>query len=114
MARVVVPGVSVVVLVRTLDVPVFVTPGLPQSVVDKIQQTVYAPGVAPLGCADASLCERMHRVGLVGVSGSPVHIAGVDSIIGSRLLQVLTDEELTEFESRTADPWHPMLFLPHR
>ena len=109
MARVTKPGGRVAVIARALDRPFLMNLSLPPDLKSKVEAPGgWAPGVAPQGCADASLYRRFHQAGLTHVKMFP-QLAALDSSAGiflefleGLLLPTLNQEETTEWRTARA------------
>jgi SAM-dependent methyltransferase len=107
LVRVTRPGGRIAAIVRSLDMPWWTNAALSPTVRAKVD----APGkgdVAAGGCADASLYQRFHRAGLVGLTCFSQWVS-VDASQPSRVaifkrgfLAALTEEESAECEAAVA------------
>jgi SAM-dependent methyltransferase len=70
LVRIARPGGRVAVIVRAVDRGTWTNVPLSESLKEKIESSG-SGGVAPRGCADATLYGRLHEAGLTGVRGGP-------------------------------------------
>jgi SAM-dependent methyltransferase len=108
MVRVTKPGGRVAVIARSVDLPFVMNMPLSPALKAKVERPGAVGGVAPAGCADASLYRRMREAGLSEIRMMPLWPAFdqndrsfVDFIQGG-LLQQLTAEETQEWSAARA------------
>ncbi len=109
MVRVTKPGGRVAVIARAIDRPFLMNLSLSPELKAKVEAPGgWAPGVAPLGCADASLYRRLHQTGLTQVKMFP-QLAALDisarvsvEFLEGLLLPTLNQEEATEWQTARA------------
>ena len=97
MARVTRPGGRVAVVVRAVDRPQWVNLPLPPELLAKVEG-LGGQGVAPDGCADASLYRRLSQAGLSEVHGYPRLVTVSPSHSWGQNLEAATLSGLTAAE----------------
>jgi SAM-dependent methyltransferase len=107
LVRVTRPGGRVAAIVRSLDLPSWANAALSPAVRAKVNMPGMG-GVAPAGCADASLYQRFRNAGLIGLSCFP-QLDSLDPLqisrmafLKQRILANLSEAEGAEWESAVA------------
>lgn len=107
LVRVTRPGGRVAAIVRALDLPSWANAALSPALRAKVGMPGMG-GVAPAGCADASLYQRFRRAGLRGLTCFP-QLVSIDPPAISRMahmkqiiLATLSEEEGSEWEAAVA------------
>lgn len=106
--RVTKPGGRVAIIARSVDMPSLMHLPLPPAVRAKVEAPGAVGGVAPLGCADASLYGRMRNAGLSRLKMLPQlaifdgRDGGMLDFLQSGLLQQLSEEEGREWRAARA------------
>jgi SAM-dependent methyltransferase len=75
LVRVAKPGGAVAVIVRSVDRSQWTNAPVPAGVRQQIEASPGPVGVATGGCADESLYQRFHEVGLVDIRGGPAWVS---------------------------------------
>jgi SAM-dependent methyltransferase len=108
LVRVTRPGGRVAAIVRALDMPSWANAALRPALRAKVDMPGMG-GVAPAGCADASLYQRFRRAGLIRLTCFP-QLVSIDPPAISRMasmkriiLATLSEEEGAEWESAVAE-----------
>jgi ubiquinone/menaquinone biosynthesis C-methylase UbiE len=109
LVRVTRPGGRIAAIVRVRDMPSWVNLPLSAAVRAKVDKPgLVNAGVAPTGCADASLYRRFHAVGLTRltcfpqfVTLSPAEVSRI-TLIKEQILATLTGDEAVEWQSAVA------------
>lgn len=104
MVRVTKPGGRVAVVARAMDMPFLMHLPLPASLKAKVEAPGVMGGVAPQGCADASLYGRMHNAGLTQVKMLP-QLPAFD-LADAPMLQFMQDSLLPKLSHDEASDWH--------
>jgi SAM-dependent methyltransferase len=103
MVRVTKPGGRVAVVARAMDMPFLMNLRLSTGLKAKVEAPGAVGGVAPQGCADVSLYQRMHHAGLTQVKMFPQSPAfdradpGMLEFMQNGFLPKLTQEEVQEW-----------------
>jgi SAM-dependent methyltransferase len=107
LVRVTRPGGRVAAIVRSLDLPSWANAALSPAVRTRVDMPGMG-GVAPAGCADASLYQRFRKAGLTGLtcfpqldSLDPLQISRM-AFLKQRILANLSEAEGAEWESAVA------------
>jgi hypothetical protein len=107
LVRVTRPGGRVAAIVRSLDLPSWANAALSPAVRTRVDMPGMG-GVAPAGCADASLYQRFRKAGLIGLtcfpqldSLDPLQISRM-AFLKQRILANLSEAEGAEWESAVA------------
>jgi SAM-dependent methyltransferase len=107
LVRVTRPGGRVAAIVRSLDLPSWANAALSPAVRTRVDMPGMG-GVAPAGCADASLYQRFRKAGLTGLtcfpqldSLDPLQISRM-AFLKQRILANLSEAEGVEWESAVA------------
>ena len=104
LVRVTKPGGRVAIVARAMDMPFLMNAPLPAVLKAKVEAPGMVGGVAPRGCADASLYRRMRHAGLTRVKMLP-QLAAFD-IADAAMLQFMQDQLLPKLNGDEAREWH--------
>jgi ubiquinone/menaquinone biosynthesis C-methylase UbiE len=103
MVRVTKPGGWVAVVARAVDMPSLMHLPLSAGLKAKVEAPGMLGRVAPLGCADASLYQRMHHAGLTRVKMLPQ--LAVFDLADAPVLQFMQDGLLPKLSPEEAREW---------
>jgi ubiquinone/menaquinone biosynthesis C-methylase UbiE len=103
MVRVTKPEGRVAVVARAIDMPFLMHLPLSAGLKAKVEAPGMLGGVAPLGCADASLYRRMHHAGLTQVKMLPQ--LTTFTLADGSILQLMQDELLAKLSQEEAREW---------
>ena len=103
LVRVTKAGGRVAIVARAMDMPFLMNAPLPASLKAKVEAPGMVGGVAPHGCADTSLYQRMRHAGLTRVKMLP-QLAPFD-LADEEMLQFMQDQILPKLTPEEAWEW---------